>query len=914
MQQNPTESPSKLTYASVVTSPAKPKARTPSPGAFKAVIKIPAMGRLIQGKAKQPLGETKETTPERKAKPQANPPALMSTPVLEPKETVQAIAPVTLNEQQIPSDDDTAPPTRKQAKKARAKARKALQMEATATTPTEASTDNETHTHTKKAHNTNEALSVDATASNILPIAATPAAPPSPLALPPSPPRFTAAEKGKNKTNPFTSEFTLKFTKTSTTESSTNKRKAEDSPPKPSSKKNTNEANPPLHTPKKLTIISATTPALAHTTDRMRTDDDQLPSKKPIPGNWYTMSGEKIIEPHDKTTHTPPPHQPPNHIPILSPTPLRIQPSVRDLERSLESHLSNIQAYTGTEKQYNETTMQLQESIVAAMTADRTLVESPMKIDNDPFEQLSPHRNNHSSRAQIPSSHKTPTPSARGSIFSHATSHRHHNPPRDFPNLLTNRGRNPLPQASSHSGDSSRDYTDRLQAASPMSYDSDNLSMIESEHWASSSHPGPTTNRRNHANTTHILSHNNPTRRNNQVEPPTPNRNRNNRTFTFNPFSPEPDVEDLPHDDALDPKETWTPADVPGILINGVGLQRTAEPPIGWHRPEFKIGPLHHLSDSSKADVARAPPHSIWLLPLRANNRALDELGMADTIRGLLDLLITSPHRSRRVGTTFMKANVGAKQESRFEYPYFILITGITPDQSELLLRYFCISTPNATFWTFPLNMPKSHFAGTVAGLHHTEEDIEEVREIITNHLLSNDHASLDHFVTSNSYPFNESAYRSLIANIHLSFVLINHNRNTTHRAWNLVLPTNNLNNQDTIAFLKLLNDVKFKTDGFGLGYFLSLNEIPMCEGCKSLGHYYHKCPYLEIEGWMGPKPSAPAATNQPHNWSEVYEHDHDKTTRTKSGGYQQRGNTRARASYRGGANSRGRGDSRRYR
>ncbi|KAG6848779.1 hypothetical protein H0H93_014075 [Arthromyces matolae] len=842
MQQTPTKSTPKLTYAAVVTSPAKPKNRTPSPDATKLAIRIPAMGRLIQAKVipipsdAKVASDTKVISGEPQDTPQREPsPSL--TPQTDTKE-VATVQPVSTEKEQ--SDDETPATIKKKAKKAKAKARKALQIEEKAEPQTE--------TKTAGTDGTQNTIPEE----TLLPVAnpqINSTVPPNPLpdARAVSPPRFTTAEKGKSKATPFTLKFSKKSTLEDDAPTNPNKRKAVESPPKPSAKKNTNEANPPYSTPKRLTIIRTSGNDPSH---------EDLPPSPPnayppplagghVSEDWIT--GSDIVDKSSPPSDTLAKPQA-RRIPIIAPIPIRPQPNVKDLERALERHLVNVQAYTGSQKQFNEDTMQLQERIIAASSTGHVTTDLPMQVDEGPFSIPSPRLSSQYSSGHQPRSPQTPTPSAYGSYYQNPPPSAHTYNTRGIPHLFTNRHARPLAQVSPR--DNRDDHPEYIPHASPMSFDSDNLSMIESESWASRSYPSEALNYSNaqnqgpnitHLHHPHLPHHD-------QGEP----LNHRNQRFpsTISPPPHHTQNANPHHDNLPEPKETWVPSDVPGVVINGVGLQRTATPLAGWHRPEFRIDPLHGLSEMSRAEVARAPPHSVWILPFRANNRLLDKLRMADVIRELLDLLITIPRRGGRIGVHFMEAAPDAKQDSRFEYPYFILITGITPPQSELLLKYFCISTQNTTIWTFPLNIPKTHFAGTIAGLHYTEDDLEEVRDIIINQLLNNDHASLDHFVTSNSYPFNESAYRSLIINLRISYILINHNRNVTHRAWNLRLPPNNLNNQDTIAFLTLLNEVKIKTEGVGTGYFLKLNEIPIVLTTTSK------------DGWPPNHPLPP----QPHN------------------------------------------------
>ncbi|KAG6818992.1 hypothetical protein H0H93_016570 [Arthromyces matolae] len=845
----------KPSYATVVASPAGNRSRSPSPGAYRPTIRIPALGRLIQ--AKPAPKKSQPPSPEAPAQPiEGNDKNLqdalgdknLKTP---PIPTPLSLQPVenkasTSLVAQTPTPQKLTKQEKAKAKRARQAARKAKTV-ATAADETARAQEDADHRDLPLIERIQFPLN-EVEGSN---------GGNSPASTAPSTPRLTAAAKGKGRAIPINENFftmhTLDFAEGGEGPPPNNKRKANESPAvKKTIKKNTGSANPPLLTPIRLTIQSKAT-----TTSE---PDDDNESKLLKNASLLMHSPKRHIPSllNRNTTSTPyqneGAHSPPNNSYLAVD-----QPSAEELERNIMDHIKMKPSFCGTEIEFNERTMRLQELLVASIIADQANMPTPRVEESTSAYRLPPPRQSsaHSSfaRREEPG---TPTPSQRlddptpsyprraHSSLGIPQAHRRYNPGTPYPHAPTS------------------DQHDYLPPVSPRSFDDDNISMIDSKTWphANDPFPAPSIWEEDNVPPPYANSQRNSPPR--QYSPPPQanvHRNRNRTTSTNDKDEAHYRDENMQVDN---PKNTWEPAETHGVVVNRVGLEKTERPPNGWPRPKMRSRPTEDLIEESLIEINNAPPHALWFLEHCTDNNPLREQSIVDAIRAVCDQLITIP-RGKRVGVIFPTHKSSNKKTSRFAKPHLYLITNITPEQSAELATHQVISTKDLTFWLYAKHFPKSHFGGTIAGLHHTEKDHEEVRETVIEELLHKDRMELARYVTHNSLPYDREAYHTLVANLQVEFVNIDHNLNKpSFRAWNLILPPNNLNDQSTIEFIGMLSKVKIRTDGAGLGRFLDLHEIPVCEGCKGLGHYYSKCPYNDIPGWFGEKPESTAEKAQP--------------------------------------------------
>ncbi|KAG6819139.1 hypothetical protein H0H93_014998 [Arthromyces matolae] len=880
--QTPSPKPS---YAAMVASPVSKGNTSPTKETSRTTIRIPAPKRLIQAKPSSSSASTKALLDENQARNN-------TSPLISPQIPQQAIETAIEATASVKSDETGTNPTKTSVneplsqetipdKKALKKAKKARQAAAKAETKSKGNED-----VTQTSYSNLEAT--DPTAVNVgLPDELLPKDNALLLQDPfvqgstlvsnqeprtPSPPRLTAAEKGKGKAT-----FLSRYLDTESIQgfaaeepplnTNPNKRKAVESPSEPKvAKKNTNMANPPLHTPIRLSEVEE------HSSMMQNRSPQEIPlPHSPVVGTTYSQPALP------KAPNAPAPgtenDQPQRHI-LRGNDILARLPSAQDIAKAIEIHLQLKPAFSGTEIEFNKQTMRLQEllnSVIAITQPDPNIPSQShtgnFQLPQPPQRPPSSRRNN--VRVESPTT-PTPIPRRKTTIQEPPQAHTQPNPNPSPPRQR--RQNTPYPSVRS---DSPR----YLPSISSMHEEEDGVSMIDSEGW-----PG----RRQSLPPSDAWEEEfGPPPYMNSPEAPHPQYPTNDN------HTPPPDhTHDVPTSPAItaifyeenlsdgmvvdgDPKGDWQHTETPGIIVNGVGLRITDRPPNGWIRPEYRLGPTHGLSAASIAKMAQVSPRALWALIFRANGKLFEtnQQEIADAIRRNVEKLITIDEGDI-VRLHFPTLGPNVKHTSRFEFPHHILLYNITLNHKRTLLQLSPLITEDLVCWFLPLEEQKTHFVGTIVGLQHKKTDQDEVLETIKAGLTQANHTELERFVHLHSIPPRVDSYQSLIANIRIEYIEIKHNAIENARAWNVILPPNNMDNTSTIGFAKLLKDVTIPTDGVGLGTFLKPHELPFCEGCKGLGHPYHKCPYHDLPGWPFPKPKTTSppdpSQEQPKNWAEL--------------------------------------------
>ncbi|KAG6820729.1 hypothetical protein H0H93_012375 [Arthromyces matolae] len=777
-------------YASKAASPAGSRSTSPVKETYKPIIRIPPPRRLVQAKmtAKRYYKRTSEST---QLTPQSTLPSPLPHENQEPNTVTTTDVQNQVTNASSPTDNQTSPVEiplisdaspqaktldKKQAKKAK-KARQAA-AKAAAKAAIASSSRDEAIELNEVNEGTNHPSSQQDELSSISSDPFAQFASPAP-SVTHSSPRFTAAEKGKGREHTLSLNLHTKQTPSFSdgdlhSNDNPNKRKAPESPAAPTkiTKKNTNMSNPPLRTPLRLTLARELTSHVQHAPSAHE-------SNPPSPTIPPTTSG------------SPRPRDPPTPLPVHNgdatssvlapnnPDILSKLPSANDIEKVLESHIKLKPAFSGTETEFNEQTMRLQELLAAITAINRNTGSPPRPTSVKTYQiPLPPQNRRQTSQYQTSSgSPTTPTPHPRQrTILRPGTSTSHYSNP-GFP--LRNRRNYP---ATSHSRASSgtRNY---LPPVSPMDEDHDGVSMVDtivqsereqslpaSDEWEEENGPPPYANSQQDFSP-HQYPHN--------LHQPNLHPPRSPSIATVTEI-----IYDLGDDMQIDINllNDWMPSDSPGMIVNGVGLVRLERPRGGWISTEYRFPPTHCLSAKSLAVVAEAPPHSIWILLYRANNKGLDEQETADAIRENVGKIIVVPEGTR-LELEFMSVASNTTQISRFEIPHYILLTSITPNQSRYLLDLKALITRDFKCWFLPLIPQKTHFAGTIIGLQHKKEDHDEVLHIIKAALAHTEYTNLAQHVISNSNPYDPDAYRSLIANLTINFVEVLQKRTNPSQA-----------------------------------------------------------------------------------------------------------------------------------
>ncbi|KAG6813539.1 hypothetical protein H0H93_013353 [Arthromyces matolae] len=252
-------------------------------------------------------------------------------------------------------------------------------------------------------------------------------------------------------------------------------------------------------------------------------------------------------------------------------------------------------------------------------------------------------------------------------------------------------------------------------------------------------------------------------------------------------------------------------------------------------------------------------------------------------------------------------------QESRFGPPHFVIVNGLNIDQKEYLVKeHVFIIDKDTSFLIFPMEVKRDLFVGTIAGLHYVEADEDTVLDLVKETLM--DHRELKATMAAGLPNYTPAIFRQLINNLRVSFINIGEEGKWNHiRGWNVILPRHNMDTRTTGIFTTIMRHTTFTVLGFGTGTFMQLNDIPLCDGCKSLGHDWQNCPFPAITGWRGPPPAEKKKkTNVPHDehdWFNSRDNSAGPSThRPPSNNNIQRGrNTSGR-----GGSHRGRGNMRR--
>ncbi|KAG6836396.1 hypothetical protein H0H93_008486 [Arthromyces matolae] len=874
----PNNSPKPL-YATVVASPASKRSASPAKETYKPIIRIPALGRIIQGKktdsnsaqTKETPKETQEVVSTSTTAPTAERPSLLvrtsdnTNPMTVPQGVSSNDQPVT-----------TEKPDRKHLKKAKkvrqAMARAAARLAATAETKTLNEVVEKPNCSAPK-HDDLSPMSETLFDQNASPA-------PSAGSSAHSTPRFTAAEKGKGKANSLSLRLRAGRTPSHTSEeppsnTNPNKRKAFESPSDPKIlKRSTAMANPPLQTPTRLSdlrepgltehITVQTTSQLPVTTPHVQTNTNPHEITADNAWNMSPPGNEKDTDhPHPFTS---------NSYDIFAKL-----PSAADIERAIETHIRLKPAFSGTETDLH-----------------------PMKYPGDNASQ------------GYPKPYRSPPPLPE-SYYARSTRTNVESPPTPTPNTRRGTSSNiPLrTQARTHTSIRS-DSPHYPPPASPLSEDEDRVSMIDSDDWPGRDISLPPTDTFGEEQGPPPYAHSR-----NETHPHTPTHNENQQS-SGNERPPSPSgVTNITYDESddmlvdNDPKGTWTPGDTPGTVVNGVGLKLVARPQDGWYRPEYSSGPMQDLTKKSLAVVEEKEQHSIWGLLYKANYSLLTEQRIADAIRNNVGDLITIED-GQRIGVTFPEVDSDAPQESRLAKPWHVLLLNLSRTNQYILLNQYAFITKELVCWFSPIQEHKTHFAGMIVGFQHKKEDHDKVLATIKNELAQNKHGELARFVNTKSNPPDADAYHTIIENLRIEFTTFKYRTENDIRAWCVILPLNNLNVLDTFGFITMLATVKFHTDGAGTGFFIKSHEYPLCDGCKGLGHTFSSCPYHDLPGWPLPKPaktSTDTPQDQPRSWVDIQ--NRDKITFKNRGRGASNSNQRAGGPGRGRGNSNGRGRAR---
>ncbi|KAG6875834.1 hypothetical protein C0992_002126 [Termitomyces sp. T32_za158] len=291
------------------------------------------------------------------------------------------------------------------------------------------------------------------------------------------------------------------------------------------------------------------------------------------------------------------------------------------------------------------------------------------------------------------------------------------------------------------------------------------------------------------------------------------------------------------------------------ITTNSKGLKRTAEPNGGWPRVHLASTPWENVAAQQVEAWGTIDGARLWVRTFKAKYEA-NSLQTVDLTRDVIRNLVRIDSEVS-LGVSF-PLQMRAANAERFPLPYHMLVSGLSNAQVDYLSSLGVVSTQEATVFFRPFQDPRPSFVATVYGLTfcNTEDAPPVVADIIKRR-IGESKDIIAH--VKEALPLRgEAALSEILESIVVKFIEVKRNPGSggNFRGWNVYLQHSSLGDGDHVRLIKLMRKCDFPTATSGYGAPLRGRNILLCVGCKSIDHDTPNCPFPDIPGWMGPKPS----------------------------------------------------------
>lgn len=311
------------------------------------------------------------------------------------------------------------------------------------------------------------------------------------------------------------------------------------------------------------------------------------------------------------------------------------------------------------------------------------------------------------------------------------------------------------------------------------------------------------------------------------------------------------------------------------IMTNTTGLQRTAKPNGGWPKIHLGIHPFENVTGSQIASWKRVATPKVWARLFRSKYET-NSLATVDKTRALLKNLVRV-ESDVTLGVSFPLQD-HAMESERFPPPYHMMISSLSDMQIDHLISLEVVSTKDITLIFKLFSDTRPTFVMTIYGLIFV--DSEEARSAVTSLIVNGIQESeqvIKHIVEcAPDHP--DRVVSDILNNISVKFLEVKRNRvnGGDFRGWNIFLHHSFLTDDDHIKLIQLMRTCTFPSATAGFGLPLLEKDTLLCTNCKSIDHDTPNCPFPDLPGWFGYKPTK---SPQSQIIQSAYNNDADHST-----------------------------------
>ncbi|KAG6885869.1 hypothetical protein C0992_004818 [Termitomyces sp. T32_za158] len=283
------------------------------------------------------------------------------------------------------------------------------------------------------------------------------------------------------------------------------------------------------------------------------------------------------------------------------------------------------------------------------------------------------------------------------------------------------------------------------------------------------------------------------------------------------------------------------------VTTNTKGLKRTAEPNGGWPQIHLISTPWENVAAQQVEAWGMVGGVRLWARTFRAKYES-NSLQTVDLTREIIANLVRIDS-DVTLDVSFplpMRAN----NMDHFPIPYHMLVSGLTEMQVDYLAGLGVVSTQEGTVFFRSFQDPRPSFVATVR--------FGESKDILAH-------------VKEASPLQGDAVMNKILGGIAVKFIEVKRNPSSggNFHGWNVYLQHSSLGDKDHVRLIKIMQKCDFPTATSGYGALLCGKDTLLCIGCKSIDHDTPNCPFLDIPGWMGPKPSAQPVANNMNTYDD---------------------------------------------